>query len=437
MVAKAMSMDEFLDHSGSDSGSTSVLKWKEDGSIDVLIHPRAPFYAVWSHSWFHLGKDRETGEPKIFFSRWNSYEDEEILKKSRFRGDDGEYEVQYPWHTKPVSYHGARRIPPVLDPFALLLEWVREQIDGTETIGWLDVIFDIDTDSGDDNATVIHAGGFCGLFSAKDMDKEEETAMKKAGIRRSEAFKEEGKARMQYVMTVVPYKKPSEGPTVAIEAEALGKKFKQMIKDMRDDGRDPRTNPVVFRWKYDEGASFSDKYSVAVRTNDTITEDHTAALAKEWPQEKVDRVISLGNLVALRESFERWWKHKVIPPWDAIFAPAMAAYKGKPEAQAPSDSDEKDGEDSDDEEDDAPASVRSKDEPAPEGTEDDNEEEVYACSNPACGKPMKGTDMVCPHCGAVYDEEGNFTLPKKEEAKPKSRAAAAAGTRAPKRGSKS
>ncbi len=422
MPAKELTMEEFLEYSGSESGGGSVLKWKEDKEVDVLLHPKAPYYGVWSHSWYALVQDRETNADKIIFTRFNSYEDDSVLKRARFRGDGKKEDDahRYPWHSEPVNYYGIRENPPVVCPFSLLVEWVREHIDGSvpadQQISWLDKIFDVDTASGDEHSQVIHAGGFTGMFGAKDLTKDELVALKKAGVRRDEAFKESGGARLQYVFCVVPYAKPSEGAVVCIEAEALGKKFKQHIKDLRDDKRDPREQPVVFRWKFDEDKDFSNKYSVAVRINDPITVEHREALAADYPKDKLDRIVTDSNLVLLRRSFEQFWCHKVKPPWDAIFAPAMERYKGKPCALAPEDQEGSDADDSSAGGDEAAAG---SDAAAPA-------DEDVQCDNPVCGKAMKLSDPACPHCGAVYAADGSFTLPAPKEApKPRSRSAAA------------
>ncbi|MEM4262160.1 MAG: zinc ribbon domain-containing protein, partial [Thermoplasmata archaeon] len=37
------------------------------------------------------------------------------------------------------------------------------------------------------------------------------------------------------------------------------------------------------------------------------------------------------------------------------------------------------------------------------------EEAIYQC--PACGKNVKESDNVCPHCGAIFSEEAQFECP--------------------------
>lgn len=430
MARNEMTMEEFARHEGSSSGSSSILKWKENGQVDLLLHTEAPIYSLWSHSWYALGKDKETDEERLFFVRFNSYEDERrSLRNMRYRldGKKPEHAHQYPWHTEPVRYHGVREFPPEVCPFAFLLEWVREQIE-TGKIGWTDKIFDIDVEGGDENATVIHAGGFCNLFRG-DMTKEEKVQLKKAGVRLDEAYQESGFPRLQYVFVVVPYDKPEGGPVIAIESETIGKKMQKHINDRRDDlgadEGDPRKNPVVFRWEYDESKSFSAKYDVKVRTKTELTDEHRAAIQGEYPRDRLDRLTEDSNLVQLRQGFERWWCHKVVPPWDAIFSVAMERYKGQPVTQDPADfdPDQLEGDDEGDEEADTGGLPSQADAP---DAEDDDEVE---CDH--CHQAMPGDATTCPHCGATYDAAGNMTPPPpKEPEKPKtrkSRSAAAAG----------
>jgi hypothetical protein len=443
MPAKALeSMDDFTGHSGSESSGGGILKWREDeeGSVDVVLHTKAPIYAVWSSSWYTVDKDRETGEDKLFFMRFNSMEDEKILKKQRFRArseaEGNEYAVRMPWHSRseePVGYVGLRQYPPVICPFSLMVEWVREQVEIGD-LGLVDKIFEFDTGK---DGVVIHAGGFCGLLGGKDEDysKDELTAMRKAGIKRREAYKEDGKPRMQYVICALDYAKPEDGVVVCIEAQALGDKLKKQIKDRKDDlgadEGDPKKTPVVFRWKYDGAQDFAAKYDVQVRTKAEITPEILEAITGEYPKEKVERIIADSNLITLRRSFEEHWCHKkVTPPWDAIFAAAEAAMKGTPAMKDPDE--------------DKPAKGgKSKDEDDNEGDDDsdqagDDEQgggdtDEIECDH--CHKGMSETDTTCPHCGATYviNDDGSCTMTppqeKKEEApKRRSRAAAAAGS---------
>lgn len=416
-ASRTMSFDDWMDHKGSSGGGDYLKKWKEDGTVDVVLHPAASPAVVWSHSWYSVVVDKETKKSKMRFTRFNSLESERVLTKQRFRRPDG-----------------SREFPPELCPFSLLLEWVRTAIEDGR-MSWVDPIFDID--AGEDGTT-IHAGGFCNLFGRDDLTDDELSELRKAGIRRDEAYTENGAARMQYVLPVVPYDEPVLGCVVAIETQALGDKLKKCIRDRREDlgdeKGDPRKSPVVFRWTYDEKKSFSHKYDVKVISSLPVDPEQ---LPDKAPATQVEKITQLqaalnatppsiakltdpSNLVQLRRSFEKFWAHKVSPPWDELFARAMAAAKGTPAAQDPDD----------DSEDDTDESSETDTNSAAGGDEE------VACDK--CGKGMPETADTCPHCGAKYvmdDTLGHMVLapeaPPPEPAKPRSRSSAAAA-RAPK-----
>ena len=422
-ASRTMSFDDWMDHKGSSGGGDYLKKWKEDGEIDVVLHPAAFPAVVWSHSWYSVFVDRETKKEKLRFTRFNSMESEKVLTKQRFRRPDG-----------------SREFPPELCPFSLLLEWVRAQIEEGK-ISWVEPIFDI---AAGEDGEIIHAGGFCNLFGRDDLSDDELAELRKAGIRRDEAYTENGAARMQYVLPVIPYDEPALGCVVAIETQALGDKLKKCIRDRREDlgeDGDPRNKPVVFRWVFDDKKTFSNKYDVKVMSSlpvslDQLKDDAASTLVEKITQLQaalestpppINKLTDPSNLVQLRKSFEQYWVCKATPPWDELFARAMAAAKGTPAAQDPADFDTKEIEAAggDDE---ADPSTPAAGAPAQDGDE-------VECDK--CHKGMPETADTCPHCGAkyVFDKaEGYMVLaPEPEPApKPRSRSAAAAA-RAPKR----
>lgn len=426
-ASRAMNFDDWMNHKGS-SGGGDVLKWKEQGQVDVVLHPGAAPAVVWSHTWYGVGKDKESGKEKLLFKRFNSMESERVLQKQRFRRPDG-----------------SREFPPELCPFSLTLEWVRSQIEEGK-ISWVDPIFDI---AAGEDGEIVHAGGFCNLFGRDDLTEEELAELRKAGIRRDEAYTENGAARMQYVLPVIPYEEPVLGCVIAIETQTLGDKLKKCIRDRREDlgdeKGDPRKAPVVFRWTFDEKKTFSNKYDVKVISSLPVSPDQlkdgapaaqvekleqlVAALEAQPPS--IQKLVEPSNLVGLRKSFERFWVHAVKPPWDELFARAMAAAKGTPAALDPdhAEDDEAGGEADD------------------TTTSDDAAESADEVACDKCGNGMPETADTCPSCGAKYvydDAKGYMVLapePKPEEApKPRSRSAAAAARpakRATERGAKS
>ncbi len=427
-----MTFDDWMDHKGSAGGGDFLKKWKEDGEVDVVLHPRALPAVVWSHSWYSVFVDKETKKEKLRFTRFNSMESEKVLKNQRFRRPDG-----------------SREKPPEICPFSLTLEWVRAQIEEGK-ISWIDPIFDI---AAGEDGEIIHAGGFCNLFGRDDLTDDELAELRKAGIRRDEAYTENGAARMQYVIPVIPYDEPSLGCVVAIETQTLGDKLKKCIRDRREDlgdeKGDPRTAPVVFRWVFDEKKTFANKYDVKVMSSlpvrvDQLKDDAPETLVEKMHQleaaldstpPSTNKITDPSNLVQLRKSFEKYWVHKVAPPWDELFARAMAAAKGTPAAQDPADFDTDEIEGKGDDEAD-PTS------PSTGAPAQDGDAEEVECDK--CGKGMPETADTCPHCGAKYvmdTAKGYMVLaPEAPPPKPRSRSAAAAARpakRAEERGSKS
>ncbi len=439
MPAKALeSMDDFTKHSGSSSGGSGVLSWRDDdqGQVDVVLHTKAPIYALWSSGWYAIVKDREDPEKdKFIYTRFNSMEDEKILRNQRFRARNDkeaeQYRHRYPWHlrgTEPPAYIGSRQYPPVICPLSLLIEWVREQCETSEEMGITDKIFEYDDG---EEGVVIHAGCFCGIIGGKedDFSKEEQKAIREAKIKIGEAYKESGFPRMQYVICAVDYENPDTGVQVLIEAQSLGDKLKKQIKDRKEDlgpeEGDPKKKPVVFRFTYDADKDFAAKYDVKVRTKADLTPELLEVISGPWPEDKVRRIVDDSNLVLFRRSLEQHWCHKKLtPPWEAIFKAAEEYAKGTPAMEDPEQqgskpgASDKDGDGSDDQ----PSS-----DDQGSGSSDSGDDDEIACDH--CGKGMAADVNTCPHCGATYDEDGKMTPPppKAEEKKPRSRSEAAAG----------
>ena len=185
---------------GSKGGRRSYLsKWKDDGSIDVVLHPQGKIATMWVHSWWREWTKRGE-ESKVVPWRFVSHEVDSVVRRRFFRDSDGELET-----------------PPEHCPFATTIEWVRQAIDAG-TIGWCDPIFEIDgADRG--RSLVIHAGGFCGMFGDRRITDEQKADMRAHKINLKEAWRENCGPRLQYVFRVVQYDKPDIGVQIATEAQ--------------------------------------------------------------------------------------------------------------------------------------------------------------------------------------------------------------------------
>lgn len=371
-----LDLDAFLGHSGSSGGGAFLKNWKDDGRIDVWLHPSAKIVPLWSHNWYTVGKDRETHEPILRTYRVVSLEREAVLKHRYRRNDDG-----------------TREHPPEICPFSKLLEWVEQAI-RQGVISWTDEIFAFDDVPKD--SMVIHAGGFTGMFNSKDLEPSQLAELRRAGIRRDDAWKESAHARMQYIFRVVKNSAPEDGCVIALESQALGDKVKRVIADRIDDaGRekgDPFRNPYAIRWVYDDDKDFSAKYEARSMLSLDLTPEIQAVFDAEPPS--INELTRAPNLRELRASFESHWCHKdVKPPWAELFAEAEKTYG---EAAIDSDSDAEAGGQS----------------------EEDDEVECDVCKS-----LMASTQFTCPNCGTVYDEKTGAIVTKGVWPKPEPEAA--------------
>ena len=384
-----LDIDDFVDHSGSVAGGGFLKKWRDDGEIDVWLHPKANIYALWSNSFTRVVVDRESGNTMLRGYRFQSMETETILKKQRFREADG-----------------SREYPPVVCPFGKVLEWVHEQV-RNEKMGLTDTIFKFEADGKDDEGEEreIHAGGFTDQIQRQakaTMDKDEKKvfrrALKEADIRLDEVFMENGTARLQYVFRLVQNSQPSEGTLIGIESQALGDRMKSAIKKMRMDVGDkgnPKLHPYAFRWNYDANKDFDKKYEVTPMTSLELT----SAIQEQFDEEppSIAELTAISNVAELRLAFEEHWCHDIVPPWSELFAAGEEKVKGTSAAVLPS---KEEG----DEEEEAEDSSTDFNHGA-NATEEEGDD--MACD--ACGELMEPKCFEnhgkCSECGAIYDDD--------------------------------
>lgn len=393
-----LDLEGFLGHKGSGGGGGSFLKnWhKEDNrdargraQIDVWLHPSAKIVPLWSHNWFTIGKDKDSGDNVLRTYRFNSMEKEAILRNANKRDKDG-----------------AREYPPEICPFSKLLEWLYQAV-LNEQISWVDEVFSFDEISGD--PFVLHAGGMVGLFNRQDdaLDKEEIAQLRKARINRKEAWKENCKPRLQYIFRVVQNDRPGDGCMIALESQSLGDAVKSTIGDRIDDQKpgeswkgDPWKNPYAIRWLYSDNEPFSKKYAARAMLSIEKTEEIQQVFDAEPPS--IDELTKDSNIFELRQSFEAHWCHEVVPPWDEIFADAEAELEGTEAAEDPASFD-------------YGANVKEDDES--DGAEKSEKVEMVECE--VCKNDMPSNVFTCEHCGTEYDPKTEAivkrgTWPKEE-----------------------
>ena len=388
-----MNLDEFLGHNSRASGNYGkVVRWRKRDvpQIDTLLHTRSSIVALWRHPWQRIAEVDREGEKsrEVWIDSFNCWEPEEILK-AQYQRDD----------------QGRRRKPPTVCPMCLMIEWLREQV-RAEKLSWLDKVFEF---KGDDDAPVVYtAGGIINAFSG-ELSRQEIAELRKAGIRRDEAWTQNVAAKCNYVFSIVDVDDVAKGVQVAIEATALGDAVKRVIRDQIDslgaaDGH-PFRNPYVIRWVYrPKEPEFSKKYHALPMPRIAITPEARALILDADPPD-ISGTIARGNIASLRSVMET--VAKIDMPFDSFFAaaekqegapakqasrPAAATSPSTPKAAptpaiAPS----------------APVARRAaavappKKQPPqyPSGTR------ILPCD--ACKADMAETDAVCWSCGARYE----------------------------------
>lgn len=393
-IQYGMDVDAFLDHtaSGGGSGTAYFRKWKKAGKATVWLHRHAGFVVKWAHGWprFVELTDRDTGEKRVEVwsgSSWNCHEDELVLKRQNFRTPDDE-----------------RETPPRSCPHCKLIEEVRRLVaDGSLQL-W-DPIFRFEG-SQEQFDVVLTAGGIYNAFKTQgngSLSDREVAECRKHGIRFDDVWKENAKARCGYTFVVVDNARPENGVQIADEREALGQKMQRAIRDEidRNGGGErgkmlgnPLRTPYPFLWGYDERASFSERYRVvALTAGEPALTDEIRELIESDPPD-LARHLAPGNAAVLRADMERSALVKF--DFDAIFKDVETTQ----DATEPDDDPDNPLTDAirDVKADRVPEVGRGKTEPAPAP------EDVFECDH--CGGALKGTDFVCPHCGAKYDDNG-------------------------------
>lgn len=396
-----MNIDEFLGHKGSSRGGGGAYleNWKEDGSVEVVLHPRATVAGLWGHGWYRIADYESKNDGHVVevrSKRWNCLEPEAILQEMRKRDDEDR-----------------RKFPPTVCPYCIALEYVRDLVNDNK-LSWVEPIFQFDAEGAD--SRIIHAGGWCGLIGDKkktEYTKDELAELRQAGIRLDKVFQENGFPRLQYLMRVVAARDPGAGCVITFESQALGDAVKSVIrKEIASLGEkgDLRRYPYAMLWTYDEKKQFKDKYDATAIRQTPIEGELLAALQQDPPS--IDEHTARGNVRELRASMEEHCLINDLMDWDAIFRPAMEL----------ADEIEEENNEARDKADSRSTSfdygANAKSSPVDSNPADSDEVECTLCKG-----AMLMSQSECPHCHCTYDADGNAIPAKpKEEPKPPARA---------------
>lgn len=387
-----MNLDEFLDHSAGSGMRGNFLKnWRkgEPPKIVVWLHLGVGLgHARWSHNWPRVvvREDRDTGEARkeVWGGQWVCHEREFVLRKQRYRNDDGSREVE-----------------PVICPLCRTIEVIHKLVREGD-LDWLEPVFRF-RGSGKEHDTIIRAGGIYNAYSRRDLTKKEKGELREAGVRPSEAWRENATARCQYTFAIVNNDNPEDGVQITDEAEALGNAMKRVLKDKieevgREDGN-PLRKPYPFLWEYRATEDFEKKYRVVPKTGIELTDEIAELIGGATPD--LSSHLSPGNITTLRTEMEEACLLENFP-FDEIFGPAEKAEAEAKAAEPDGDPDDDDGEDNTNFPPDEESKVAEK-----SVGENEEGEELFICE--ACDfDELKEDDVLCPKCGAKYDDEGDL-----------------------------
>jgi hypothetical protein len=377
-------IDSFLSHSGSDRGNGFIGNWKKKKKLNTFMHTARLPLPIWFHPIpKKVVKEDEDGEAvtRVWGGKYVCWEPEAVLKKQYKYNDDNE-----------------RVLPPVHCPVCLLIEAVRSLVN-EQKLGWTQEIFRFEADD-EDQTRVIHAGGFIGEFGG-DLSDEEKKALKKAGLRLTEVWAENCRAKMNYIFWIVDADNVSGGVQIAQETGLLGDKVKDVIADtMESLGKDkgnPLKNPYCIQWVYndDEKIPFNKKYGARRVERYELTPEIEDLIRGERPDSSaLEKKLDAAELRSILEAACAPDVRKLLP-WDECFGrvqPSEAKREERPAAEA----------------------GKQDKKPAPEPEGDD---ETCTCSDGkggGCGKLIKLSDPRCPHCGLVFDVAAEEPKPEPE-----------------------
>lgn len=370
-MSNELSLDEFLGHRTSGAGNTNFLgKWKDrdSKSVDTWLHTRSPIVVVWRHAFprLHVLTDKQTKDSvtKVWSGNYVCHEAEDVLRRQYKRNDDG-----------------TRVAPPTKCGACKLIEHIRYLVDSNE-LSWVDPVFKFE---GDEDEVVLNAAGLYNGFGADDLTDKQLAEMKKHGIYRKDAWKQNAYAKASYVFRVVDHDHADKGVQVAVEPALLGDKVKQVIRDTMDsrgtDEGNPMKNPYAIRWQHrPDEKEFGKKYH-AVRMEKLRMTPDIAQLIRETDPPNVDNLTAKHNAKSLAAMLEK--ACLIDLPWTKLFDLDGAAAG---EEEEPNDDHV------------THHGVRAQ---VPAAVESDDE--MFACDN--CEQPIKASDAKCSHCGQEYDVE--------------------------------
>ena len=404
MNSKRMTLNDFLGHKTREGGNY-LKKWqkRQPPRIDLALHTTAPMAALWQHGKPRVQEVRRDGSDPVR-EAWggtaNCIEQESVLRS------------QY----RRASETDERETPPRVCPVCILIETVRTMVRQGK-LGFTQPIFRWVGDDPQKAITVSAAGMWNGYQDEKFMTREQVVEMRKAGVKKSEAWRENMMAKCNYVFVIADIDDPQSGAMITTETTAVGDAMRRAIRDrmtqLGEDDGNPFLNPVAFRWEhFPNEPEFGKKYKVLPMPKLDLAE--VLPIIKGDPP-AIEHIVKAPNFALLRADYEQ--ACLVDLPWDDIFGPAEDIYS----SAGPSAGDDIGAEEAANLPVPTTTLTTKKAQPA-----NDADDDKIQCDE--CGREMTLEEFECAGCGAKYDEAGNV-IPK--EPKPVRRRSAAAAAKAP------
>lgn len=277
-----MGIGDFLnnDPSGGSGRRGQFFTWKDKGSAVVWLHATAPIYFAWQHQFLMEDevedKDNNGAMKQILrFPRFISPDDPDICRKQFFRDKRNKSDLL--------------ESPPDRDPFLLLREWLRIQIN-TGALSPEAPVFEW-WDPKNREQIVWKAGRISGL--------QEST---------KNTWNHSLDAKLQYTFAVVDNADLAAGVQISQESRAIGDAMRKIIAQQCDalgaEAGNPQINPYAFKWTFNDKAKIADMYGAYRFDKAVYTDDVYNAINGEAPD--VERLVNPqdGDLAKIQAAFQ-------------------------------------------------------------------------------------------------------------------------------------